>query len=149
MPAWTGERSRSTGICKSQPLITRPWQEMHLAGISGSTEDRWERIRKEVIDPLLRVEDTIGRFCPRASELWSGYISYNLSCAFEKMYAIADQTGNLTDQQREEWIQKIRAFSQRAVRLRQQWIKNGMKGIFSTALSFEYFLAMKHEYERV
>ena len=42
---------------------------MHLAGISGSTEDRWERIRKEVIDPLLRVEDTIGRFCPRASEL--------------------------------------------------------------------------------
>ena len=31
--------------------------------------------------------------------------------------------------------------------LRKSRIESGLRGIFSTALSYEYFLALKHEYE--
>lgn len=124
----------------------------------GFPDERIESL-KIAIDHLENIEILIKKYCLRAGELWSGYVQYNLSRAYERLlYAIEDKDENEGRNKDDEkhkdqelikvkLIKRVRECSLKAISIRRRWIGNGMKGIFSTALSYEYFLALKHEYE--
>lgn len=124
---------------------------MHMLNMVPESETDSSILQEKVIAPLNRVEEIIRKNCRRAGELWNGYVYYNLSRAYEKMYRLEqkeDAAGTAySDQQAEDAFKKIKEYSLRSISIRRRWIENGMKGIFSTALSYEYFLAVKYEYE--
>lgn len=125
---------------------------MHMMNMISESEINRNDLQEKVIDPLLRIEEIIKKNCRRAGELWNGYVYYNLSRAYEKVYRLeqkAVQDGKAdSGQQSDNTFRMIKEYSLRAISIRRRWIENGMKGIFSTALSYEYFLAVKHEYEQ-
>ena len=74
-----------------------------------------------------------------SSNLWLGYAQYDLTRAYEYVYRI---TGNT------DILEKIRNYSHSSIVTRRDWCKiNSFKGVFTNALSFEYFLVRKHELE--
>ena len=109
-----------------------------------------DEVREKMIVPLKRVNEIMAKNCKRAGELWNGFVYYNLSRAYEKLYMREQEeasVGAVSGQEVSHWISEMRENSLRSIVIRRHWIGNGMKGIFSTALSYEYFLAMKYEYE--
>ena len=97
-------------------------------------------VLESVISDFNEVESLIAEFCRKAGDLWSGYVLYNLSRAYEQLYNID------VSPEKENLLEKVREYSQKAISTRREWI-NKMKGVFSTALSFDYFLAQNHEFE--
>ena len=71
--------------------------------------------------------------------LWLGYAQYDLTRAYENMYKITkDPT----------YLEKVEEYSQASIVTRYKWFyDNPFKGVFSNALSYEYFLVYKYEYE--
>ena len=124
-----------------------------MQAIKATTDNKNNTIEElvQVIDYLNQVENIIQQNFRRAAELWSGYIQYNLSRVYEQIVLTIDESSikshEVTGKSREEWIEKVRESSLKAISVRHRWMDNGMKGVFSTALSYEYFLALKHEYE--
>ncbi len=76
---------------------------------------------------------------PYSKILWMGYSQYNLTRAYENLYRATKD---------EQYIDKMKDYSQLSISTRYRWFcENPFKGIFSNALSYEYFLVYKYEYE--
>ncbi len=76
---------------------------------------------------------------PFSHILWQGYAQYDLTRAYENLYKI---TGD------ESYFEKMEDYSQASIATRYRWFcENPFKGVFSSALSYEYFLVCRHEYE--
>ena len=74
-----------------------------------------------------------------SENLWLGYAQYDLTRAYEALYRITDD---------QNLLEKIRYYSISSITTRRKWCKvNTFKGVFTNALSFEYFLVKKHELE--
>ena len=76
---------------------------------------------------------------PYSKNLWMGYAQYNLTRTYENMYRITKDA---------KYLDNMRDYSYKSMLTRKQWFQNNkFKGVFSSALSFEYFLVCKFEYE--
>lgn len=76
---------------------------------------------------------------PYSKILWQGYAQYDLTRAYENLYKV---TGD------DKYLLKMEEYSQASIVTRYKWFcENPFKGIFSNALSYEYFLVYKYEYE--
>ncbi len=76
---------------------------------------------------------------PYSNTLWQGYAQYNLTRAYVNLYKI---TGN------DMYLEDMADYSISSINTRRNWFKNNnFKGVFSNALSYEYFLVCKYEYE--
>jgi hypothetical protein len=73
-----------------------------------------------------------------SGNIWLGFIQYNLSRAYESKYTIKKEA---------KLISLIKENLLDAIGYREEWTQNEYyKGIFSTALSYEYFLASYYDY---
>lgn len=71
--------------------------------------------------------------------LWKGYAQYDLTRVYENKYRIKKDS---------DYIDVMMDYSNKSIRTRRKWfLDNKFKGIFSSAISFEYFLVCKFEYE--
>lgn len=71
--------------------------------------------------------------------LWRGYTEYNLTRVYEIIYKITNDV---------KYLEYIKSYSLSSIATRKEWCKvNSFKGVFTSALSFEYFLVKKHELE--
>ena len=79
------------------------------------------------------------QYCFHSRYLWEGYTQYNISRIFELLYE---------RDKKEEYMQNIRVASAAAIKARRRIVDNSvhLKGIFSIALTNEYFQALYHEY---
>ena len=69
--------------------------------------------------------------------LWQGYSEYNLTRAYEQLYNVGHSA---------ECLQKMEECSIASMNTRSEWCDGfSFPGIFSTALSFEYFLVCLYE----
>ena len=82
----------------------------------------------------------IGKRCdPFSYVLWRGYAQYDLTRAYENLYRITGE---------EHYLKKMKECSWNSITTRRKWFEhNSFKGVFSSALSFEYFLVYSYEYE--
>ena len=107
---------------------------MKKLNYSGETSiDEWEYIEdcfKKVVD--LAEEDDC------SDELWNGYAYYNLARVYENMYRITQDS---------TYMQKMRKSIEDALYFRHEWLDVDFDGVFGTALTYEYFLASKYDYE--
>lgn len=74
----------------------------------------------------------------RSDDLWNGYAFFNLARLYETMYRIEGDSN---------YINKLNNAIKEALFYRHEWLDVGFEGAFGTALTFEYFLASKYEYE--
>lgn len=91
-------------------------------------------------DMFNRANDIAHKYCIQSHYLWEGYIQYNISRIFELLYE---------KDRKEPYLQGIRDASKYAIDARKRTINKSrhLKGIFSIALTYEYFLALQNEYE--
>jgi hypothetical protein len=76
---------------------------------------------------------------PYSKILWQGYAQYDLTRAYENLYKVTND---------EQYLSKMEEYSQASIVTRYRWFcENPFKGVFSNALSYEYFLVYKYEYE--
>lgn len=76
---------------------------------------------------------------PYSAVLWTGYAQYDLTRAYENLYKVTKDA---------QYLAKMGEYSQASIVTRRKWFSdNQFKGVFSSALSFEYFLVYKYEYE--
>lgn len=74
-----------------------------------------------------------------STNLWLGYAQYDLTRAYEAMYRLTRDKAIL---------ESVKKYSLASIATRREWCKiHSYKGVFSNALSFEYFLVKKHELE--
>ena len=80
------------------------------------------------------------KYCIQSHYLWEGYIQYNISRIYELLYE---------KDRKEPYLQGIRDASKYAIDARKRTINKSryLKGIFSIALTYEYFLALQNEYK--
>lgn len=76
---------------------------------------------------------------PYSKILWMGYTQYNLTRCFENLYKVTGDNKHLIS---------MEEYSQKSIATRRKWFtENTFKGVFSNALSYEYFLVCRYEYE--
>jgi len=73
-----------------------------------------------------------------SDELWKGYAFFNLARLYEKMYRLTKEG---------IYIQKLKSAIRETLFFRHEWLDVDFEGAFGTALTFEYFLASKYDYE--
>lgn len=74
-----------------------------------------------------------------SANLWRGYAEYNLTRVYETAFKITKD---------KQYLDKIKFYSLSSISTRKSWCRlNSFKGVFTSALSFEYFLVKKHELE--
>ena len=72
-----------------------------------------------------------------SENLWRGYAEYDLTRAYETLYLATDET---------DYLALIHKYSMQSIVTRREWCRvNAFRGVFTNALSFEYFLVKKHE----
>ncbi len=72
-----------------------------------------------------------------SENLWRGYAEYDLTRTYEALYVA---TGSA------DYFPLIRKYSMQSIVTRREWCRvNAFRGVFTNALSFEYFLVKKHE----
>jgi hypothetical protein len=92
-----------------------------------------------VIDCYKKVIETSEDYGGSSATLWRGYAEYNLTRAYEAMYRITKNS---------DYISDMRHYSLNSIITRKSWCNvNNFKGVFTSALSYEYFLVKKHELE--
>lgn len=92
-----------------------------------------------VIECYNKVIDLANDYGGTSANLWRGYSEYNLTRAYEAVYKITNDN---------KYLEKIKFYSLSSISTRKEWCKvNSFKGVFTSALSFEYFLVKKHELE--
>ncbi|MBO7342205.1 MAG: nucleotide-binding protein [Clostridia bacterium] len=92
-----------------------------------------------VIDCYEKAASVGKRNDPYSKILWQGYTQYNLTRAYENLYKVTHESA---------YLDKMQEYSQASIVTRRKWFTdNPYKGVFSNALSFEYFLVYKYEYE--
>ena len=105
--------------------------------------DRFDESILELMDYIIgsykKVIETGKYNDPYSKALWMGYAQYDLTRAYENLYKV---TGD------QKYLAKMEEFSQKSITTRRKWFtENTFKGVFSNALSYEYFLVCKYEYE--
>lgn len=76
---------------------------------------------------------------PYSKILWQGYAQYDLTRAYENLYKVTKDPA---------YLDRMEEYSQASIVTRYKWFcENPFKGVFSNALSYEYFLVYKYEYE--
>lgn len=81
------------------------------------------------------------KHCSKSSELWDGYAQYNLCRVYQSLYNVDDV------EKKPFYLEEITKTSYKAIESRKRLIYANFKGIFSNAILFEYFLALKNKYE--
>ena len=72
-----------------------------------------------------------------SENLWRGYAEYDLTRTYETLYIA---TGKM------DYLGLIHKYSMQSIVTRREWCRvNAFRGVFTNALSFEYFLVKKHE----
>lgn len=85
---------------------------------------------------MLEVADDYGG---SSTSLWRGYAEYDLTRTYEALYKITKDAS---------LIEEMRKYSYKSIVTRKNWCKvNSFRGVFTNALSFEYFLVKKYELE--
>nr|WP_303666124.1 hypothetical protein [Ruminococcus bromii] len=75
----------------------------------------------------------------KSDKMWLGYLTFNIARAYAQKFRI---TKNY------ELIESICDYLEHSIEIRHTWvIRNPFHGIFSNAISYEYFLASKYDYE--
>lgn len=74
----------------------------------------------------------------RSDELWKGYAFFNLSRLYEQMYRLTKN---------DLYVEKMRSAISEALFYRHEWLDADFEGAFGIALTFEYFLASRYDYE--
>lgn len=99
-----------------------------------------EKNLQKAMDMFDRANVFAQKYCIQSRYLWEGYIQYNISRIYELLY----------DKDRIElYRQGMRDTLQYAIDARKRTINKShhLKGVFSIALTSEYFWALNHEYE--
>ncbi len=92
-----------------------------------------------IIESYEKVITTGKRNDPYSKILWLGYAQYDLTRAYENLYRVFGD---------DKYLLKMEEYSQASIVTRYKWFcENPFKGVFSNALSYEYFLVYKYEYE--
>ena len=74
-----------------------------------------------------------------SDEMWLGYLTYNITRAYVLKFKITENC---------ELIESIYDYLEHSIEIRYTWvIRNPFHGIFANAISYEYFLASKYDYE--
>lgn len=85
-------------------------------------------------DKMLATAESYGG---TSENLWRGYAEYDLTRVYETLYIA---TGNT------DYLGLIHKYSMQSIVTRREWCRvNAFRGVFTNALSFEYFLVKKHE----
>lgn len=112
---------------------------MKVIGFKNKYEQSTIEIVNRVIsyyEKMLEVADNYGG---SSTVLWRGYAEYDLTRAYEALYKVT---------QNDKLLEEIRKYSYKSIVTRKNWCKvNSFRGVFTNALSFEYFLVKKHELE--
>lgn len=75
----------------------------------------------------------------KSDKMWLGYLTFNIARAYAQKFRI---TKNY------ELIESICDYLEHSIEIRHTWvIRNPFHGIFANAISYEYFLASKYDYE--
>ena len=102
-------------------------------------DDKILALMDYIINCYEKVISTGKRNDPYSKILWQGYAQYDLTRAYENLYKA---TGD------EQYLAKMEEYSQASIVTRYKWFcENSFKGVFSNALSYEYFLVYRYEYE--
>ncbi len=110
----------------------------YLGCVDGDDESQLE-LMKYIISCYQKAMRTGNDYDAYSNTLWQGYCQYNLTRAYVKLYKI---TGD------KSYLEDIGDYSVSSINTRRTWFKeNNFKGVFSNALSFEYFLVCRYEYE--
>lgn len=85
-------------------------------------------------DKMLKTAECYGG---TSENLWRGYAEYDLTRTYETLYIA---TGKM------DYLGLIHKYSRQSIVTRREWCRvNAFRGVFTNALSFEYFLVKKHE----
>lgn len=112
---------------------------MKAIGFKNEYDESVTEIVKRVILYYQKMLDVADDYGGSSTILWRGYAEYDLTRAYEAMYKITND---------KSLLEEIRKYSHKSIVTRKNWCKvNSFRGVFTNALSFEYFLVKKHELE--
>lgn len=118
------------------------------AGLARMRAVRFSRLKQAEYDSGLktallmfnRASTLAQNHCSHSRHLWEGYIQYNISRIYELLYE---------RDRKELYMEGMRDASTAAIDARKRTINKSrhLKGIFTTALTYEYFQALYREYD--
>ena len=96
-----------------------------------------------ILDKAIRNFDSAIKIAKKqdiqSDNMWLGYLAFNIARAYALKFKITKNP---------ELIELIYDYLEHCIEIRHTWvIRNPFHGIFATALSYEYFLASKYDYE--
>lgn len=101
--------------------------------------DTTKAVVEKAIEYYKKMLDVARVYGGTSENLWRGYAEYDLTRAYEALYKISGD---------KSYFEYMRKYSHNSIVTRKYWCKvNAFRGVFTNALSFEYFLVKKHELE--
>ena len=111
--------------------------KMYDIDIKPESEEN-QRDLYEAIEYFEKARDLAQEKDVESGHIWLGFLQYNLARAYHRKYNVTGEEGLIDD---------IKDNLLDAIGYREEWSQNEYyKGIFATALSYEYFLASHYDY---
>ena len=112
--------------------------KMYEIDIERESEENIQDLN-EAIEYFIKAIELAKMYDHNSEKLWLGYLQYNIARAYYKKYCIENDRSLLND---------VKDNLLDAIEYRERWSKSDYyKGIFATALSYEYFLASVFDYK--